>query len=162
MAGRAARGVSAKLLSWNVAGRTKLLGEQTAAVTRQEPDLVCLQEVRPSTRGRWATALGEAGLTHALDSGEFRNDRRLFNLTATGRGQDFLRMPSQLLEKLAHLADTLQLADFAPTDQQFAVQKLLTDQVAAATRDLNAVVEKDVAAFNDMLRRRNIGTVVVR
>jgi hypothetical protein len=71
-------------------------------------------------------------------------------------------MPSQLLEKLAHLADTLQLADFAPTEQQLAVQKLLADQVAAATRDLGTVVDKDVAAFNDMLRRRNIGTVVVR
>ena len=71
-------------------------------------------------------------------------------------------MPSQLLEKLAHLADTLQLADFAPTDQQLEVHKLLTDQVAAAATDLNSVVSKDVAAFNDMLRRRNIGTIVVR
>jgi hypothetical protein len=71
-------------------------------------------------------------------------------------------MPSQLLEKLAHLADTLQLADFAPTDQQLDVHKLLTDQVVAATADLNAVVSKDVATFNEMLRRRNIGTVIVR
>jgi exonuclease III len=49
---------------------------------RQEPDLVCLQEVRPSTRGPWAAALAEAGLVRALDSAEFRNARRLFNLTA--------------------------------------------------------------------------------
>jgi len=89
-------------------------------------------------------------------------EARLFNITATGRGQDFLRMPSQLLEKLAHLADTLQLADFAPTDQQLDVHKLLIDQLAAATSDLNGVVSKDVATFNDMLRRRNIGTVIVR
>jgi exodeoxyribonuclease III len=54
-----------------------------AAVVRQEPDLVCLQEVRPSTREPWAAALREAGLVHALDSGEFRNKRRLFNLTAS-------------------------------------------------------------------------------
>ena len=72
-----------KLLSWNVAGRTKLLGEQIDAVARQEPDLVCLQEIRPSTREPWARALGEAGLSHALDSGEFRNGRRLFNLTVS-------------------------------------------------------------------------------
>jgi len=97
-----------------------------------------------------------------LDKQVIAVEERLFNITATGRGQDFLRMPSQLLEKLSHLADTLQLGDFAPTDQQLEVQKLLTDQVAAATRDLNAVVEKDVAAFNDMLRRRNIGAVFVR
>jgi hypothetical protein len=97
-----------------------------------------------------------------LDKQVIAVEERLFNITATGRGQDFLRMPSQLLEKLAHLADTLQFADFAPTEQQLAVQKLLADQVAAATRDLGTVVDKDVAAFNDMLRRRNIGTVVVR
>ncbi len=52
-----------------------------AAVARQEPDLVCLQEIRPSTRDRWAEALGDAGLAHAADSGEFRNARRIFNLT---------------------------------------------------------------------------------
>jgi hypothetical protein len=39
---------------------------------------------------------------------------------------------------------------------------MLTDQVVATTADLNAVVSKDVATFNDMLKRRNIGTVVVR
>jgi exonuclease III len=71
------------LLSWNVAGRTKLLGEQALAVARQEVDLVCLQEVRPSTREPWAEALSAAGLVHVADSAEFRNNRRLFNLTAS-------------------------------------------------------------------------------
>lgn len=52
-------------------------------MVRQEPDLVCLQEIRPSTRPRWASALATAGLTHALDSGEFRDGRRLFNLTCS-------------------------------------------------------------------------------
>jgi len=89
-------------------------------------------------------------------------EERLFNLTATGRGQDFLRTPSQLMEKLAHLADTLQYADFAPTDQQLEVHKLLTDQVSANATDLTTVVSKDVATFNEMLRRRNVGTIVVR
>jgi hypothetical protein len=51
-------------------------------VVRQEPDLVCLHEVRPTTRERWARALRGAGLEWIADSGEFRNGRRLFNLTA--------------------------------------------------------------------------------
>jgi hypothetical protein len=67
-----------------------------------------------------------------------------------------------LLEKLAHLADTVQLSDFAPTDQQLEVHKMLSDQVAAAVDDLNSVVTKDVKTFNEMLQRRNIGTVIVR
>ena len=70
-----------KLISWNVAGRTKDLADQAAALARQEPDLVCLQEIRPSTAGHFAAVLAAAGLGHAADSSEFRNDRRLFNLT---------------------------------------------------------------------------------
>jgi exonuclease III len=50
---------------------------------RQEPDLVCLQEVRPSTAPHLTEALGGAGLGHAAESGEFRNGRRLFNLTVS-------------------------------------------------------------------------------
>ena len=50
---------------------------------RQEPDLVCLQEVRPSTAPALAAALADAGLAHCADSREFRNGRRLFNLTVS-------------------------------------------------------------------------------
>jgi exonuclease III len=71
-----------KLLSWNVAGRTKLLPEQVAAVSRREADLVCLQEVRASTVGPWRRALARDGLEAALDSSEFAS-KRLFNLTAS-------------------------------------------------------------------------------
>ena len=67
-------------------------------------------------------------------------------------------MPSQLLEKLSHLADTLQFSDFAPTDQQLEVQKALIDQVAAHTGDLNTVVTKDLAAFNHEGLARAIAT----
>ena len=74
---------SLQLLSWNVAGRTKLLGDQIAAVRRREPDIVCLQEIRASTVGPWSEALAEDGLTEALDSSTFAGGRRLFNLTAT-------------------------------------------------------------------------------
>jgi exonuclease III len=75
--------VRISLLTWNVAGRTALLSDQLSAVSRREPDIVCLQEVRPSTAGRWRSSLAADGLEHCLDSSEFRNGRRLFNLTAT-------------------------------------------------------------------------------
>lgn len=73
----------AKLLTWNVAGRTKLLGEQVAAVVRREADLVALQEIRPSTVGPWREALVAAGPPHAVDSSAFIGSRRPFNLTAS-------------------------------------------------------------------------------
>jgi exonuclease III len=72
--------VELTLLSWNVAGRTVLCDRQAAAVERRVPDVVALQEVRPSTAPRWRRWLAGVGLAHALDSGEFRDGRRIFNL----------------------------------------------------------------------------------
>ena len=72
-----------KLLSWNVAGRVGVLAAQTEAVARQEPDIVALQEVRPSTAPVWRDALAAAGLGHAIDSSAFANGRRIFNLVAS-------------------------------------------------------------------------------
>jgi exonuclease III len=72
--------MSLKLLSWNVAGRTKLLDRQIAAVERREADVVALQEIRASTVGPWAEALAASGLSFALDSSAFAGSRRLFNL----------------------------------------------------------------------------------
>ena len=75
--------MSVKLLTWNVAGRTKLLPDQIAAVSRRESDLVALQEIRPSTVEAWRDALAGDGLPHALDSATFIGRRRLFNLTVS-------------------------------------------------------------------------------
>lgn len=72
-----------KLLSWNVAGRVGVLDDQTEAVARQEPDIVALQEVRPSTAPVWRDALAAAGLAHAIDSSPFANGRRIFNVLAS-------------------------------------------------------------------------------
>src|SRR5205814_807995 len=75
--------VRVDLLSWNVAGRVALFRNQAAAVSRREPDLVALQEVRPSTLDRWRDALAEAGLGFTVDSSAFLGRRRLLNLTAS-------------------------------------------------------------------------------
>jgi hypothetical protein len=98
----------------------------------------------------------------AVDAKLLEVEKRLFNVTATGRGQDQLRFPAQLVEKLGHLADTLQLADFAPTDQQLEVHRLLTAQLVEIKQQLNQVVTTDVAAFNGRLRQQNVGTIVIK
>ncbi|MGH2985534.1 MAG: endonuclease/exonuclease/phosphatase family protein [Solirubrobacterales bacterium] len=75
-----------KLISWNVAGRSGVLAAQAEALARQGPDLVCLQEVRATTLGRWSEALAEMGLGELEDSSEFIGARRFFNLTASRWG----------------------------------------------------------------------------
>jgi len=88
-------------------------------------------------------------------------ESRLFNMTSTGRGQDMLRTPGQMVEKLSHLADVVSYADFAPTDSQVEVNGVLTQQLAHDQEQITGLLAKDVALFNAMLRERQLGAVVV-
>ena len=87
-------------------------------------------------------------------------ESRLFNMTATGRGQDFLRTPSQLVEKLSHLADVVSYADFAPTNSQIEVRDALTQELAHDREQVDGLFARRLAAFNAMLRERQLGTIV--
>jgi len=49
-------------------------------------------------------------------------------------------------------------ADFRPTDQHLEVQKLLAERLRARLGDFDAIAAGDLAAFNQMLRSRNIRT----
>jgi exonuclease III len=55
-------------MTWNVAGRVARLPEQAAVVGIRPWDVVCLQEVTPTTLPRWRRALHEQGLVHARSS----------------------------------------------------------------------------------------------
>ena len=110
---------------------------------------------------------GGAGLTaeitaaaDALDKEIVDIESRWLNLTATGRGQDFLRTPSQMMDKLAHLADVLSYADFAPTDSQVQVDAKLSQEVAHDREQLDGVLARPLAAFNALLRERQLGAIV--
>ena len=88
-------------------------------------------------------------------------ESRLFNMTATGRGQDQLRTPSQMVEKLTHLADVVAYADFRPTDSQLEVQTKLSQEIARDRERLSGTLARDVASFNLLLRDRQLGAIVI-
>jgi hypothetical protein len=86
---------------------------------------------------------------------------RMVNLTATGRGQDFLRTPGQMIDKLTHLADVVSYADFAPTESQLQVDAQLTQEIAHDREQMDGVLARTLASFNAMLRDRQMGAIVV-
>jgi len=97
-----------------------------------------------------------------LDARIVAVESRLFNIAATGRGQDMLRTPNQMVEKLSHVADVVSLADFAPTDQALEVLALLTGQVREYQDQIKRIVDTEVAGFNRTLRDRGLtGGVIV-
>ncbi|HEY1777445.1 MAG TPA: endonuclease/exonuclease/phosphatase family protein [Solirubrobacteraceae bacterium] len=50
-----------RLVSWNVAGRLKLLSEQAERVLGLDADVVCLQEITPRAVPLWYALLAQAG-----------------------------------------------------------------------------------------------------
>jgi hypothetical protein len=84
----------------------------------------------------------------------------LVELRATGRGQDGVRWGSRLVQKFGYLMNGLQSGDFKPTNQQVAVQKDLEDHLKTWQGQLTDVLNRDVGAFNDMLRRANLPNIV--
>jgi hypothetical protein len=58
-----------RLISWNVNKRVRDgLLRQVAALGRQRPDVVGLQEITPTTSDAWLDGLASIGLGHAVSS----------------------------------------------------------------------------------------------
>ncbi len=86
----------------------------------------------------------------------------VLQLKATGRGQDDVRWAPMLLQKISYLAGEVGSSDFPATTQQVAVQEELKQQGEKFGQEFQQVVTKDVAAFNAMLRERNIPNIIVK
>jgi hypothetical protein len=87
----------------------------------------------------------------------------LLQLKLTGRGQDAVRWPPMLLQKISYLFSQIDAsADYPPTMQQGAVQEELKQRGDKAAQDFQQLIEKDLAAFNAMLREHNIGNIYLK
>lgn len=89
-------------------------------------------------------------------------EMNLVELRLTGAGQDGVRFGSKLLSKLNYLANGMASSDYRPTDQHGEVQKLLAEQLRGHVNDLETLLTRDLEAFNQLLRGRNIPNIVVR
>jgi photosystem II stability/assembly factor-like uncharacterized protein len=87
-------------------------------------------------------------------------EMNLYDLRLTG-AQDGVRYAAKLISRIGYLASGLSSGDFKPTNQQAEVQKLLAERVRSHVGRLDELVGKDLAAFNEMLRKRNIPNIVV-
>ncbi|MBN1938736.1 MAG: glycosyl hydrolase, partial [Candidatus Aminicenantes bacterium] len=77
-------------------------------------------------------------------------------------GQDPLNYPIRLDNKLAALAMVAASADARPTDQSVALYEELAATARAELAKLGAILEKDVAAFNALVRDAGVPAVVIK
>jgi hypothetical protein len=84
----------------------------------------------------------------------------IIQLKLTGRGQDDVRFPPELLSKLDYLASSVESSDYQPTTQQVAVHDELKEQAATHAQHLKLLLEQDLTSFNSLLRQRNVPNVM--
>lgn len=69
----------------------------------------------------------------------------------TGTGQDALRWPRRLYARLTYLARSVGQADIRPTDQQAAVWRMLSEELAEQEDRFNATLAGPLADLNRTL-----------
>jgi hypothetical protein len=89
-------------------------------------------------------------------------EMNLVDLRLTGGGQDGVRFGSKLLAKLNYLANGMASSDFKPTNQHGEVQKVLNEELKTHLAALDTLFARDVEAFNQLLRTRNLPHILVR
>ncbi len=89
-------------------------------------------------------------------------ESRILQLKTTGRGQDQLRYPSALADKITYLASLASSSDFAPTTQEVAFREEVGRQVGSIRDQLRQLVAKDLVAVNATLRQQNVPNIIDR
>ncbi len=77
-------------------------------------------------------------------------------------GQDPLNYPILLDNKIAALVGVVASADARPTDQSYTVFEELSKKADAEINRLKAVLETDLPAFNEWIRKANIPAVILK
>jgi hypothetical protein len=76
--------------------------------------------------------------------------------TKNQSNQDPLNFPIRLNNKLASLQGVVGSANSAPTEQSYAVFEDLSKKIDAELQTLKGVLEKDLPAFNQLVRDKNV------
>ena len=97
----------------------------------------------------------------ALEESLAEVENRMLQIKHTGKGQDTIRLPGKLMEKLAYLASTVAIADFRPADQYLEVYEKLHEKGTEALEAWGQMKEGEVAALRKRLIENNAGPLIV-
>jgi photosystem II stability/assembly factor-like uncharacterized protein len=116
-------------------------------------------------RGQLENLPNEEASNSSVSEGSLELDQKLIDfeehlhdLKVTG-GQDGMRWPAGLMEKIFHVASDAQADDFRPTDQEIAVNAMYTEEIRRLQGQLAQLINQDVANFNNFLKQQNLATI---
>ena len=85
---------------------------------------------------------------------------RMTQLKITGKGQDDIRYPAMLVERIAYLATAVEVSDFPPTKSDYAVHDILKKDMTSCKEALDQLLEGPFAAFLKELDEKGVQPIV--
>jgi len=138
-----------------------LLEQIRLKVTEVHDTVIQIRDLRTqlaALKKRLAGSKAAAAVTSAADAIEKKMapiEEQLIQVKARST-QDLLNFPVMLNDKLLGLASDVDTADRAPTEQAYAVFKMLSGEADAQLAKWKTIVAKDLPALNDLIRKENI------
>ena len=99
-----------------------------------------------------------ATMSHQIDSSMTEVEKALYQTQNRSR-QDPLNYPIRLNNKLGHVGQLSEMGSFPPTQQAIAVQKELTQAIDAQLEKWKAIKERDLPAFNRLVKELSVDAV---
>ena len=96
-----------------------------------------------------------------VDSTVTELENKMIQLQHTGNGQDGIRKPGMLLEKLSYLSTAVGTADFKPADQHTAVFDKLHAEWNVLKKEWEQCLEGPVKKLVSTLRDKEVGALIV-
>lgn len=98
----------------------------------------------------------------AIMEGKFLElEKKLVQLKTTGKGQDAVRFPKMISEKLSYLANNVQIADFKPADSYYEVYELLHKKLEKVSVEYENLVSNDLQELIKRMNQMHINTIVL-
>ena len=88
-------------------------------------------------------------------------ENKMIQLKHSGKGQDQIRLPGMLMEKLSYLASTVAIADFKPADQYVQVYQELHAEWEVVLQAWNRFKKEEVTAFQNMMQSNSAGPLII-
>ncbi len=97
----------------------------------------------------------------ALDSVATTVENQMIQLKHTGKGQDAIRLPGMIMEKLGYLAMTIAVADFKPADQYVEVYEKLHAEWLRVQETWTQVKKEKVATLQNKMKENEVGPLIL-
>ena len=101
-----------------------------------------------------------ASVVDGLEGSLIAVEERLLQMKETGTGQDVIRWPSMVGQRLVYLAGAVASADFRPTDQMREVHAALRERLAAIESDYREVTDSQLPEANRALEAEGVPGLV--